>query len=194
MNVAEEIGFCSSDQSVQAKYEEYRNSGVPHGMAQVLATRRFPRITTDSTFMKGKVNGNQFEKTPGLGDHYKQIAEKSGVSVTGKVYYPSLASFPGDPAAWISGRGDALALCKERGWSIEGDVTYKAPERSNEPTPSVGVADDIVERETQNVMSQDPGLKYLDAKEKVTKVLSGEEQLGFSTVCAPPPDAECPDW
>jgi hypothetical protein len=190
-NVAEELGYCSSNPTIQAKYEELRRNGVPHGMAQVLATRRFPKIRTDSTFNEGRCNGNQFEKVPELGDHYKSIAESAGVSVTGKTYLSSLARFPGDPEAWVDGRGDVERIALKRGWTVQGDVSVKGHECDFDNDPVV--ADDIIERETLNFIDQNPGTRIEDAREKVIEVLSGEVDKGFDTVDQIPVGAIGPD-
>lgn len=148
-----EIGFLlvegshfpevSDDDLVQARYIAHRLDGDTHMMADMLAHQKPPGSRTDREFLRGHCAGNQFEKTPWIGDIYKRRAEAAGVDITGKVYYGTLAEYPGDPRAWITGRGDAQRLCEERGWGCEGAVNVKMREPANPPA-EVAVAEDIV--------------------------------------------------
>lgn len=131
-----------------------------------------PALNTDAAFLAGTENGRQFEKQPAIGEFYRKVAEKEGVSVTGKVYKSSLASYPGDPRAWVSGRGDVQRLCEERGLECSGAVKVKG--RPPEEAPNaVDVAPDIVEREfAQAVAGQTlTGKQANDAKAKIKEKL-----------------------
>ncbi len=93
----------------------------------MLASGKPPRAVTDDTFRanQGNANGGQFADDPHVGDFYKSVAAKAGVSTTGKTYLGGLAEYPGDPEAWVDSRGDVKRVCEKRGWGCEGAVTTK---------------------------------------------------------------------
>ena len=122
------------------EYARMRRIGESHRMAELLALRAFPATRTDSEFLKG--THEQFADTPELGDKYKAIAEAHGLNTNGLVYIRGLARFPGDPQAWISGRGDVTRIAEERGWGVSGAVEVQR--REVEPSVDIDVADDIV--------------------------------------------------
>lgn len=155
-----------------ARYIQCRLNGCSHRLAEMLAARKFPALKTDSTFNAGRCNGNQFEDVPGLGDHYKKIAEAAGVSTTGKYYCSGLADFPGDPTAWVSDRGDVLRVAREKNLNVDGDVTHRASER--EPIPDIDVADDLIDREVAEILDEDPTRDRMEVREEVRRLRSGE--------------------
>jgi hypothetical protein len=121
-------------------YARMRRMGESHRMAEILALRTFPATRTDKEFLKG--THEQFADAPGVGDRYKAIAEAHGLNTNGLVYIRGLARFPGDPQAWVSGRGDVSRIAEERGWGVHGAVEVER--REVEPEPDITVADDIV--------------------------------------------------
>ena len=161
----DEILVISRNPEVQARYEEMRRNGESHAMAEMLATRSFPGLRTDSEFNKGRCNGNQFEETPWLGDYYRARAEEAGVSVTGKYYQSTLARFPGDPEAWVGGRGDVEKICLQRGWGCEGSVQVDVGERP--PIPDVPLAEDLIQREVAASLKENPYQRIEDVRERV---------------------------
>ena len=102
-----------------------------------------PGLMTDSVFLEGRCNGNQFEKTPAQGDYLRGVAEAAGQSTKGKVYLGGLANYPGDPEAWVDGRGDVQRVAEQRGYNVAGAVTVQAAGR-NEPAPAVPLAPDLL--------------------------------------------------
>lgn len=141
----------------------------------MFASRRAPQSRTDREFLRGHCNGSQFEQHPGLGDHYEKIALASGVDPKGKVYLGSIAEFPGDPRAWVDGRGDVQKVIEERGWQCSGAVNVKAREPLN-PPEAVAVAPDIVashvERELEALHPRERcGVDTVELAEKVTEQL-----------------------
>jgi hypothetical protein len=110
----------------QEVYEQSLANGCSPKLAEMFALATPPQARTDSTFLSGNCNGSQFEHVPGRGDYLKEIAEARGQSVTGKVYKAGLARYPGDPEAWVSGRGDVERVARARGWGVEGDVSVPA--------------------------------------------------------------------
>ncbi len=90
----------------------------------------FPGIKgTDSVFMEGrKLDGQQFEDAPAdVGARYLSLAKTAGVSTTGKYYSGTLARFPGDPRAWVSGLSDVRRIAQERNIGVTGAVNIEAP-------------------------------------------------------------------
>lgn len=154
----------SDDPEVQRHYEKCLRAGTSPKLAEMFALAAPPQSNTDREFLAGHCNGNQFEKTPGLGDFYAKHASLAGVDVTGKVYLGGLAEYPGDPKAWVSGRGDVQKVVEERGWSCRGLVNVKG--RSDEPPPAaIDVAPDVVERAVMKEVEENPGLLEKDPGE-----------------------------
>ncbi len=154
-------------------YIECRENGCSVNLAACLASRSFPGIKTDSIFNEGRFSGeDQFAKCPAQGAWLRAQAEAAGVNTTGKYYLSGLASFPGDPTAWVSDRGDVLRVAEAKGLRIkDGYVTYEPGEA--EPMPDVMIADDIVEREVDSLMIENPGARREDMREQVYALRSG---------------------
>ncbi|HUU84203.1 MAG TPA: hypothetical protein VM243_11935 [Phycisphaerae bacterium] len=148
-----DLQIISDNPAVQARYEQMRAAGESHNIAEMLATRQAPRSVTDREFLSGECSGNQFVGDEKTGNRYRAIAEAAGVSVTGKVYKGSLARFPGDPKAWVNGRGDVKRRCIEENWSCDGMVTHRATPRQ---APSVPLAQDIVDQHVTQKILDDP--------------------------------------
>lgn len=127
-----------------SRFDDMVNSGIP------------PGANTDREFLFGHVNGNQFEGQDFAADHHKKVAKAAGVSTTGKVYLSGLAEYPGDPRAWVSGRGDVQKVAEERGWGVEGAVNVKR--QPAPPRPAIEVADDLVELHLAERLAKDPAL------------------------------------
>lgn len=97
--------------------------GTAPSLALMFATAQGPGLQTDSVFCSGGREEDQY-KDPRLREA-RQRAEKKGVNTSGKIYMSGLARFPGDPTAWVDGRGDVARICQERGWGCEGTVAVK---------------------------------------------------------------------
>ncbi len=137
----------------------------------MLALQSPPMSNTDREFLQGNVNGSQFERKPAHGDAYAKVAKKAGQSVKGKIYLSGLARFPGDPEAWVEGRGDVKRLIESRpGWSCDGAVTVRQPRE--EQSPPVDIAPSLVEELAQDAMENDPGLAEKPAEEVREKIRS----------------------
>jgi len=139
--------------AVQEHYDECIRNGCSPKLAEMFSTGQAPSPRTDNTFLEGR--WNQFEKTPWLGDAYKRVADAHGFDVKGKVYLSQLAEFPGDPRAWVSGRGDVQKVCEERGWGCSGSVSVKAQGIDQEPK-QVAIADDIVQDRVESILEKLP--------------------------------------
>jgi hypothetical protein len=142
---ASDLPRVSEDEAVQARYEAMRRKGESHRLAEMLAFGQGPALLTDAVFLENHCNGSQWAgpAQEWIGDLYKQEAAKAGVDVKGKIYLGGLARFPGDPEAWVSGRGDVKRVCESRGWGCTGAVEVKRQEPLT-PAPVKAVADDIV--------------------------------------------------
>lgn len=110
-------------------YCECREQGTSHVLAEMFALASPPMSNTDREFLEGRCNGNQFTGQEWVADRLKKQAEELGQSTTGKVYVSGLARFPGDPEAWVSGRGDVQRTLERRGWGSEGAVNVEARDR-----------------------------------------------------------------
>jgi hypothetical protein len=164
--------LVSSDFATQVRYFEMRLKGESHKMAEMLATRSFPGLRTDSVFNEGRFSGTTLEKCPAHMAWLKAQAEAAGISVNGKYYLAGLADFPGDPTAWVGDRGDVIRVCEAKGLTIkEGMVDYKAHER--EPMPDVVIGDDIVEREVNRTLVENPGANRDDVRDAVYALRTG---------------------
>lgn len=164
-------------------YLEMRAAGQSMNMAELLATRTFPGVRTDSTFLRG--SHTQFADHPKLGRIYRKMAEDEGVNITGQKYLRSLARYPGDPEAWVSSRGEVERRCLERGWSCEGAVEVRAP-RYRDPMPDTELADDLV---------AEYALPGETREETLARVGPHAEDTHSPMVQPIPPEAEefCPD-
>lgn len=149
---------CTSN-CVYARYVASILDGCTKEEAHERTFPRVPALLTDSVFLAGNTNGSQFESQPEVGDYYKWVAEAAGVNVKGLLYVPGLALFPGDPKAWVSGRGDVERVCRERGFTATGAVNVQGG-RGDVPPEDVDVAPDIVEQRVLDRLEADPSLAF----------------------------------
>ena len=127
-----------------------------HNMALMLATRTFPGVKSDKIF-----NENRFSSDAGKNGHeqmwLRQQAEAAGVSTNGMYYMRGLADFPGDPSAWVGGRSDVLRIAREKNMTVHGYVEHKGDQRDlPENDNKYHVADDIIDAETDDIVSWNP--------------------------------------
>jgi len=160
----------ASNDFIQAFYVALRLDGEQHAFAEMVANMQPPMSDTDREFLEGHCNGSQFAKEPHIGDGYAKLAKKMGVDVTGKVYISGLAEYPGDPKAWVSGKGDVRRVCEERGWNCRGAVNVKS-EMRQEPQ-SVGLSRDVVEEKVNEYLDSVPevdraAMRVSDIREQV---------------------------
>lgn len=154
-----DLPIISDDPHIQAHYEKCRAEGTSHTLAEMFAFQTPPGGGfTDSVFLEGECNGNQFEGMEHIGDFYAKMARKAGVNTKGKVYKSGLAKFPGDPEAWVSDKHDVQKLLERRGWGAEGAVNVKM-DQSAKPLEDVAVADDIFENRVEDILEQNPGIE-----------------------------------
>lgn len=151
----------SDHPGVQKLYEQMRADGSSHKLAEMLALQSPPMSNTDREFLEGQ--HEQFAATPHHGDYYAKQAKRHGLANTkGLTYMPGLARFPGDPQAWVTGRGDVAKVVEKNGWACDGSVKVNAM-RQEEPKV-VDVAPDIVQDVAERRMVVDPDLRHKDRR------------------------------
>jgi hypothetical protein len=160
------------------RYVEMRANGESARMAEMLATRSFPGIHgSDSTFMKG----THYQETQ-LDEYRHREAAARGVDTNGRRYIAGLARYPNDPEAWVSDRSDVLRVCRDRGWSCDGLVEFKAPP-AEAPPQDTPIGEDILESHVQACLrGYDPAERTPrlteDIREACRQELTGEVDLG----------------
>lgn len=155
------------------RYVRMRLDGQSHNMAYMLASKSFPGVKTDAVFNEGRCNGNQFEACPARGDWLRREAGAAGVSTTGKWYASGLASFPGDPTAWVSDRHDVVAVAKAKGLNVEGFVTHKESPRGVVSSDTFEVAPKLLRDEAAAICRDNPGASFDAVYDKVKEIRSG---------------------
>ncbi len=149
-----------------AHYAECLKNGCSEKLAEMLALGSPPMSNTDREFLQGRGGCyDQFGANPQIGAYYAKVAKAAGVDTTGKLYLSGLAAFPGDPKAWVTGRGDVKRVCEERGWGCSGAVNM--PVRRVAEVSGGGLGEDIIEREVEARLQENPEARPLDLREKV---------------------------
>jgi putative FmdB family regulatory protein len=132
--------------------------------------RRFlpPTCVSDCTVYNSEATdfGRQF-KSEAMREFHLAQAKKHGVNVTGKVYDPQLASFPGDPKAWVGSDTDVRQVAEHRNLGIKGKVNVKAKGDVNTDTPKAGISAKNVRELVHERMVVDPGQKVSRVVEDV---------------------------
>lgn len=160
--------IISEEPLIQARYERMVLAGTSATLAEMFAFQQPPGCVTDRELMFGQ--GEQFAKTPALGDYYRRQAARHGLtSVKGLKYHSGAASFPGDPEAWTDNRGDLKRVLEKRGWGSEGIVKTKL--HVEEPQ-RIGLDESLVQEEVNDIIetipeADRPAVKRADLAEKV---------------------------
>ena len=159
-----------------ALYVKMRREGQQHRFAEMIASQQPPGCgITDDVFFQG---------IPRLADQMTDAqlktlvanAKRHGFTPPADCSYQSaLARFPGDPQAFVTrsmGRSYIKKVCEERGWSCEGGVNVPYREPETDPYDNaVPLAADIVAENAQRMITKNPELKKLGARELRRKVL-----------------------
>jgi hypothetical protein len=160
--------LVSENPFIQEEYLLSRFEGTSHSLAEMFAFRQPPMSNTDREFLQGHCNGNQFEGQDYVANLYRRRALAAGVDPLGKVYKPSLARYPGDPQAWVSGRADVQRICETNGWGCEGSVNV--PVREVAPRGTGRLADDIVQDKVAEILEQTPEPERVDTADLASQV------------------------
>ena len=147
---------------VQALYEQMRQRGTSHTLAEMFALRSPPGTRfTEKAFLEGR-KMNMDDPVDRLA---VQRAHAAGISTQGKVYIGGLADGrgPADPAAWVSSADDVLAVAKRRQLKVEGALRYD-PGPVQEKEPKYKIAPDIMRR-LMRKYRKDPKYKKKSRKE-----------------------------
>jgi len=140
-----DLPTISRDPGVQAHYELCRARGTSHSLAEMFALGAPPMSDSDREFLEGRGGCyEQFEGNRLINSDYRGQARRAGVDVAGAVYISGLADYPGDPRAWVRGKGDVKRLCEERNLTSLGAVRHQG--QASEPVARPVLADDIVDR------------------------------------------------
>lgn len=161
----------SRNDDVQNDYEIMRLCGESHNMAEMFATKSFCGLKTDAIFNEGRFSGHSNEECTARGTWLRREAEKHGVSTTGKWYCSGLASFPGDPTAWVGDRGDVLRVAEAKNMTVRGYVEHKGHEV--DPGGDIAIAEDIIESEVAGILEECPEANADEVREEVYAVRTG---------------------
>lgn len=148
----------------------------PRILEEMLAARQPPGLKgTDRAFLQGRLSGQSLDRMdPLTRATWLEKAKQRGVSLAGKVYQSGIGLSPSDPwdlSSWIDSRSEQIQRCKALGRNlyVNGECVYAAPEK--EPEPEVLLAPSIVEREVNNLIKKEPGLKSKDRRELRERVI-----------------------
>ena len=133
-----------------AIYAQAKKNGCSDRMAELLASRKSPRLDTDKEFFK---RAGGLKELP---DAYRQSviagARQSGYEPSpGDTYMPGLADYTGDPKAFVSRATGARGRMKEH-------IARCKSEPIEDPLAKATLADDIVADRMQDMIAEDPGL------------------------------------
>jgi hypothetical protein len=145
---------------VQEFYEERRREGLSHSLAEMFAFQEPPLPKDDTVWLRGMndLQKDMFEKIPDpLRKAWTSEAASQG-NITGAVYLPQLATYPGDPRAFVRTQGEVKQRVEELGYGSQGFANIKA-RNDLPPPPDIDVADDIVEEKVLDMLEANPELK-----------------------------------
>jgi len=143
-------------------------AALPHGerWAEMCALRTPPGTKgSDRAFMEGRYNNQQLDGMPRRQAEYvSREARQAGINISGKYYCGGIADSRGwrDPAAWVSGTDDVLAVAKARNLTVEGAVNYDPGVAEPKRTT---LNERIVQEEVRREAKRNPKAK--DLREKV---------------------------
>lgn len=120
----------------------------PSRLAELLdGSGRLPYIVTDSVFMNGNLGEQQLDRmTVEVRQKYLDAAQRAGVDVRGKRFYPSLAKKFADPNAWLDGRGEVAARARQENLNAEGLVNVQADGRPAKKPRRIPLAKSMVSK------------------------------------------------
>lgn len=157
----------SSNQSIQAMYEQLRDQGQSHAIADVCAHRHPPGTgKTDRAFQQRimedpvpHIKGDKWK------EQYIREAKAAGISTDGKRYLTRLADKRGaaDPEAWVSDIEDVKRVARKRNMNmpdhgIHGHIVH---------TPDTPLAEDIIARHMKEELAVKPKADQRELREKI---------------------------
>lgn len=155
---------------MQCAYREMVAAGQSPAFAHMAASRQAPRADTDAAFIARSAGLAAQPLDDYTRDHIAARARRHGYSPRATdTYDPLAAAYPGDPAAFTN-HGDGREKIK------------RARQRFSEPTKGDPHArehelhPEIVERNRQHLLKQDPGLAEKDQRE-VTEMIVDQHCL-----------------
>lgn len=166
-----EFPLVSQDPEIQYRYENMRLAGESHNISDMLAHRKFAAVKSDAVFNEGKFSGDSGK----IGPEQKWLQEQAklqGISTNGKWYCRGLADFPGDPTAWVDGRGDVMRIAAEKNMTVHGYVEHKGHEA--DPGNDEVIADDIIESEVADMLDAHPGADAEQVRDAVYQLRTGQ--------------------
>lgn len=181
--------IISADPQIQQAYVSMRRNGQSHNLAEMLALQQPPVDKADRTFLAGL---DPTSHTTNLGREQnikrmarlKKKAERAGVDVNGATYLSGLASYPGDPTAWVRSRDDIRRVAEKKRLRVEGavDCDY-IPTDSAPINPDPGPDPKIIEKETRyheyKTGVKMRGKERMDFKEKLFNRRKGPNKAKF---------------
>lgn len=144
-----EMEINEQPQVVQDFYYNLVSKGETPQMSHMLAMRQSPRMLGgDQYFCEGN-RRKMMDMDESSRDELVRVAKKNGINTGGKYHHSGIGA-ASDPGSWVSSSDDLLDVCKKRGLSCEGAVTYKAPEQEYK------VEDGTKNRESRNKAEDAP--------------------------------------
>ena len=153
-------------------YQEIYNQALSNGcspvMADMLASRQGPGLKTDTSMYAGfGTLEKQFEDNQ---PHLRKIteeAQKRGYKPNPNyVYEPSLATFVGDPLAFVppnEAENHIRHVCEKRGMGCQGAVNIKPPQV--EPKQGPRLAEDLVREGVGIICRENPDKAFKPQRE-----------------------------
>lgn len=151
----------SDDPRIQGFYEARIAEGLSPSLAEMFAFQQPPLPKDDTVWLTGmnELQKDMFEKVP---DHVRRAyfadATAHGDNVSGAVYLPQLARYPGDREAFVRSQGEVRDRVEQRGWGADGAIKVTA-RTDVAPKPDIDIADDIVEEKVLDMVAANPELK-----------------------------------
>ena len=130
-------------------------------LAEMLETHSPPRCMTDAVFLSGiGTLAQQFAGDDDVLERTVKLTKKYGYKPNANdTYIPSIAAYPGDPAAFVpssDARGHIKKVCESRGWECHGAVNVKKSDKQERKSTRLGK--DLVEQNVQRMVEKNPDL------------------------------------
>ena len=159
-------------------YLRQRADGVDAVWAKCSAAQKGPGAKTDQLFFEGRHNlDQQFSDNPRQLAEMERITSQMGFKPPrNAVYEPSLAEFPFDPRAFVTGgRGEAQKRAEAKGFQRSGAKVYdgmigmKGIQPEN-PIPAGKLAPDLVAEGVRGMIAANPDLARVPLRELASEV------------------------